>query len=59
MNALHAQMALLVDEALRYAKRTGKGEAMVVWYLVGRLGMDIPIDYFDSEPVDEEESVGC
>ena len=57
MNALHAQMALLVDEALHHAKRTGKGEASVVWYLVGRLGMDVPVDYFDSDP--EEESVGC
>ena len=57
MNARDAEMAHIVDDALRYGKSSGKGERGVVWYLVGRLGMDVPIDYFDSDP--EEESVGC
>ena len=60
MNSLDTQLTRLVDEALQYGKRTGKKEAGAMWYLVGQLGMDVPINYFDSEPVeDESESVGC
>ena len=59
MNALDTELTRLVDEALQYGKRTGKKEVGAIWYLVGRLGMDVPIDYFDSDPVEAEESVGC
>lgn len=57
MNALDTKLARLVDEALRYGKCSGKNEVGALWYLVARLGMDVPLDYFEVEA--DHESVGC
>lgn len=56
MTTFDAQLTRLVDEALQYGKRTGKREEGVVWYLVARLGMDVPIDYFDAEDGHKESA---